>query len=163
MTATAPANAPAAAPAPAATPHSLRARAPRSKRIALPAYPGESLFLEPKLIDNSQVVRADNPSASRSCWRAALGIVVVSAISAGLMLPSALRMVTGQRIVAARTEGKQLRAEIAELQAVIATHSGRQHLEEYAKAIELIDPSPTQVQHITPKGSYAKNSFPSGK
>jgi hypothetical protein len=161
MTATAPATAtPSAKPNPA-RPTSASAAAP--VRIALPAYPGEALYLEPKFIDNSQVVRADNPSSSRSAWRAAFAVVTVSAISAGLMLPSAFQVITGQRIVAARAEGKQLRAEIAEYQALIAKHSGRQHLEEYAKQQDLLTPSLMNVQHITPKGSYAQNGFPAGK
>jgi hypothetical protein len=138
-------------------------RRPEQRKRSLPAFPNEAIYLEAKFIDNSMVVRAEDPKAGRHCWRAALTVVTISAISAGLMLPSAFRMITGQKIVAERNTGKQLRAEIAELQAKVAQFSGRKHLEEYAKAQDLVDPEPSQVQHITPKGSYAQNSLPSGK
>ncbi len=140
---------------------SVRKREPEQRKM--PAFPNEALYFEAKFIDNSQVVRAEDPSAGRLCWRAIGGVVAVSAISAGLMLPSAFRIVTGQKIVALRTEGKQLRDEIAELRAQVAHYSGRKQLEEYARSQDLFDPQPNQVQHITPKGSYAKNSLPSGK
>ncbi len=162
MTATAPTHAtPNANPAPA--PRSLKSTPATPGRRKLPAFPNEALYFEAKFIDNSQVVRAEDPGSGRHCWRAVFSVVTISAISAGLMLPSAFRMITGQKIVAERNEGKQLRAEIAELQAQVAKYSGKQHLEEYAAAQGLKDPLPTQVQHITPKGSFAKNSLPSGK
>jgi hypothetical protein len=162
MTATATNHAPRNAnPAPA--PRSLKSTPATPGRRKLPAFPNEALYFEAKFIDNSQVVRAEDPGSGRHCWRAVFSVVTISAISAGLMLPSAFRMITGQKIVAERNEGKQLRAEIAELQAQVAKYSGKQHLEEYAAAQGLRDPLPTQVQHITPKGSFAKNSLPSGK
>jgi hypothetical protein len=148
---------------PAPAPRSLKSTPAAPGRRKLPAFPNETLYFEAKFIDNSQVVRAEDPGSGRHCWRAVFSVVTISAISAGLMLPSAFRMITGQKIVAERNEGKQLRAEIAELQAQVAKYSGKQHLEEYAAAQGLKDPLPTQVQHITPKGSFAKNSLPSGK
>lgn len=165
MTATAPNYAPQNPPRPhgGASPRALTSSPAIPGQRKLPAFPNEALHFEAKFIDNSQVVRAEDPGSGRHCWRAVFSVVTVSAISAGLMLPSAFRMITGQKIVAERAEGKQLRAEIAELQAQVAKYSGKQHLEEYAAAQGLQDPLPAQVQHITPKGSYAKNSLPSGK
>ncbi|MDX2267283.1 MAG: hypothetical protein NW208_04205 [Bryobacter sp.] len=134
-----------------------------SSRRTLPAFPKEELYFEAKFIDNSQVVRAANPGSVRTCWSAVLSVVSVTVVCAGLMLPSAFRVITGQKIQAERGKGSALRTEIAELQARIAQHSGRKHLEEFAAAQKMVDPHPTQVQHITPKGSYARVSLPSGK
>ncbi len=131
----------------------------------LPAFPGEELFFEAKPIDNSMVVRADDPKQRKSSWRALGAVVTGSLIFTGLLLPGAYRMVAGKQVHELRAEQDQLRREIAELRALEARHTNLQTLEKVAKTQHLIDPPPEMVQHLTPKGSYAfnQNSLPSGK
>ncbi len=132
-------------------------------RRKLPAFPGEDLYFEAKAIDNSMVVRADDPAQRKTSWRAAGAIVTGALIFTGLLLPGAYRMVAGMQIHQLRDEQDQLHREIAELRALEARHTNLNKLEQVAKTQDLIDPAPQMVQHLTPKGSYAMNSLPSGK
>ena len=141
----------------------VRSRSAASQLRKLPAFPGEQLYFEPKPIDNSMVVRAKDPGQQRSSWRAAGAVISCALIFTGLLLPGAYRMVAGMQVHELRGEQDQLRREIAELRALEARHSNLKKLEEVAKNQDLIDPAPNMVQHLTPKGSYAMNGFPSGK
>lgn len=129
----------------------------------LPNFPGEELYFEAKPIDNSMVVRADDPNQHKSSWRVAGAVVAGALIFTGLLLPGAYRMVAGMHVHQLRDEQDQLRREIAELRALEARHTNLRKLEEVARNQDLIDPAPNMVQHLTPKGSYAMNEFPSGK
>lgn len=142
---------------------SARGRASGAGRRKLPAFPGEDLYFEAKPIDNSMVVRADDPAQRKTSWRAACAILTGALIFTGLMLPGAYRMVAGMQIHQLRDEQVQLHREIAELRALEARHTNLNKLEEVAKAQELIDPAPQMVQHLTPRGAYAMNGLPSGK
>jgi hypothetical protein len=143
---------------------STRSRHNQAGSRKLPAFPGEDLYFEAKPIDNSMVVRADDPHQRRTSWRA-LGVIISgTVVFTGLLLPGAYRMVAGRQIHQLRDEQEQLRREIAELRALEARHTNLKKLEEVARAQDLIDPAPEMVQHLTPKGSYAMiNSLPSGK
>lgn len=140
-----------------------RSRSAAASLRKLPAFPGEALYFEPKSIDNSMVVRAQDPGQQKSSWRAAGAVISGALIFTGLLLPGAYRMVAGMQVHELRGEQDQLRREIAELLALEARHSNLKKLEEVAKNQDLIDPAPNMVQHLTPKGSYAMNGFPSGK
>ncbi len=129
----------------------------------LPAFPGEKFYFEAKAIDNSMVVRADDPTQHKTSWRAAGAVITGALIFTGLLLPGAYRMVAGMQVHQLRDEQDQLRREIAELRALEARHTNLKKLEEVAKNQDLIDPAPEMVQHLTPKGSYAMNGLPSGK
>lgn len=142
---------------------SVRSRNNSTAFRKLPAFPGEDLFFEPKAIDNSMVVRADDPTQHKSSWRVAGAVVTGALIFTGLLLPGAYRMVAGMQVHQLRDEQDQLRREIAELRALEARHTNLKTLEEVARTQDLIDPAPNMVQHLTPKGSYAMNSLPSGK
>jgi hypothetical protein len=139
-------------------------RTAKSARRGLPKFPGEELCFEAKSIDNSMVVRADDPAQNRSGWRALGAVVTGALVFTGLMLPGAYRMVAGMQIHQLRGEQDQLRREIAELRTLEARHTNTGKLEELARNQELIDPAPQQVQHLTPKGAYAMlKDPPSGK
>lgn len=143
---------------------STRFRHPFAGSRKLPAFPGEDLFFEVKPVDNSMVVRADDPHQRRTSWRALGALISGTLIFTGLLLPGAYRMVAGKQIHQLREEQENLRREIAELRALEANHTNLKKLEEVARTQELIDPAPEMVQHLTPKGSYAmNNSLPSGK
>ncbi len=142
---------------------SARARAAANTRRKLPAFPGEDLFFEPKAVDNSMVVRADDPAQRKTSWRAAAAVATAAFIFTGLMLPGTYRMLAGKQIQELRLEQDQLQREISELRALEARHTNLQKLEEVANAQDLIDPAPQMVQHLTPRGAYAMNSLPSGK
>jgi len=150
-----------------ARPQRLRTHA-RSRSNAnafrkLPAFPGEDLYFEAKAIDNSMVVRANDPGQQKSSWRAAGAVITVALLFTGLLLPGAYRMVAGMTVHQLRDEQSQLQREIAELRALEARHTNLKTLEQLANNQDLIDPAPNMVQHLTPKGSYAMNSLPSGK
>ena len=140
-----------------------RSRTAAAPLRKLPTFPGEALYFEPKPIDNSMVVRAQDPGQQKSSWRAAGAVISGALIFIGLLLPGAYRMVAGMQVHELRGEQDQLRREIAELRALEARHTNLKKLEEVAKNQDLIDPAPNMVQHLTPKGSYAMNGFPSGK
>jgi hypothetical protein len=140
-----------------------RSRHTHNAARKLPAFPGEELYFEAKSIDNSMVVRADDPAQHKSSWRAAGAVITGALIFTGLLLPGAYRMVAGMQVHQLRDEQDQLRREIAELRALEARHTNLKKLEEVAKNQDLIDPAPSMVQHLTPKGSYAMNGLPSGK
>ena len=142
---------------------SARSRSSATSLRKLPAFPGEALYFEPKSIDNSMVVRAQDPGQQKSSWRVAGAVIAGALIFTGLLLPGAYRMVAGMQVHELRGEQDQLRREIAELRALEARHTNLKKLEEVAKNQDLIDPAPNMVQHLTPKGSYAMNGFPSGK
>lgn len=149
-----------------AQPQRVRSSA-RSRQNAtlrkLPAFPGEDLYFEAKALDNSMVVRADDPKQQKTSWRAAGAVVTGALLFTGLLLPGAYRMVAGMQVHQLRDEQDQLRREIAELRALEARHTNLKTLEQVAKNQDLIDPAPSMVQHLTPKGSYAMNDLPSGK
>jgi hypothetical protein len=143
---------------------SMRSKKNGQSRRALPAFPQEALYFEAKFIDNSQVVRADDPKSLGQCMKTVFAVATVSIVAAGLMLPSAIRIITAQRIIAERARGEELRGEITEYQASIAKRTNPEHLEAYAAEQKMSYPQQANVQTVSAKGTYAKNnSLPSGK
>lgn len=138
--------------------------ASRTQRRALPAFPNESLYFEPKAINNTAVVRADHPAQNQSCWQALGAIFGVALLFTALLLPGAYKMLAGYQLHQLDKEQKQLRKEIQEYRALEAQYTTAERLEKIAQSQNLYDPAPNQVQHLTPsKGSYAMNGLPSGK
>ena len=73
----------------------------------------ENLYIFTKKIDNSGVVREDDPRAGRACWKV-IGTGVVSTLALlCLMLPSVLSLLAGYQLQTLRDERQALETKIA--------------------------------------------------
>lgn len=133
-------------------------------RRALPAFPNETLYFEPKAINNNAVVRADHPAQTESCWRTLGAIFGVAMLFTALLLPGAYKSMAGRENQRLDDEQRQLLKEIDEYRAQETAYTTQERLEKVAKSQDLVDPPASQVVHLTPsKGAYAMNGLPSGK
>jgi hypothetical protein len=143
----------AAAAAAAADPYLLR------------ALPNEDVYLFVKRdFENARVVRAVDPAAGGTCWRAIAVTGLAALMLIALLLPGAYRLLAGYRIHQLQIEREVLIKERAALQLEEARLLNPARLEELARIQEFIDPAPERVQHLAPKGEVASlNQGPAGK
>ncbi len=125
----------------------------------LPPVPNQEIYFYRKPIDNSRVVRQDDPRARARCWRWIATATAATFLLAGLLWPSAYGMLAGYQVESLKAGEQTLRAELASLEAEAASLLSPERLDEMALEQELIDPAPDQIVHLppAPDGSLARN------
>lgn len=125
----------------------------------LPPVPNQDIYFYRKPIDNSRVVRQDDPRARARCWRWIATATAATFLLAGVLWPTAYGMLAGYQIESLKAGQQTLQAELASLEAQEASLLSPDRLDEMALQQELIDPAPDQIVHLTPApdGSLARN------
>jgi hypothetical protein len=133
---------------------------PRLRPIA-----NEDVYLFVKRIDNSGIVRAADPVARRVRTRSvATGFVAAMIVIAGLV-PAAYNTMAGFTLQNLRQEQATLKQQQASLDLQEAELLSPAHLEQLAKTLRMVEPSPQAVQYLDgkSKNADARNVLPSAE
>lgn len=144
-----------------AGPAGRAARAAEADRAnLLRALPNEDVFLFVKPIDNSTVVRQDDPREGRLCLQAFAGTLGGAALLIALLLPSAYRWMAGYQLAQLQAEEQDLLKRKGEVVARVAALQRMERLVEVAKARGMVDDTQkARVEFLQPavKGALAMN------
>ncbi len=136
-----------------------RTESPRLRPIA-----NEDVYLFVKRIDNSGVVRAADPIARRARSRSvATGFIAAMLVIAGLV-PAAYNTMAGFALQNLQQEQSKLKQQQATLDLQEAELLNPIRLEQLAKTLKLVEPTPQAVQYLDankPKAE-ARNLLPLG-
>lgn len=133
-----------------------RTESPRLRPIA-----NEDVYLFVKRIDNSGVVRATDPIARRARSRSvATGFIAAMLVIAGLV-PAAYNTMAGFALQDLRQEQQTLKQQQATLDLQEAELLNPVRLEQLAKTLKLVEPTPQAIQYIDAKPkTEARNLMP---
>lgn len=134
-----------------------RAEAPRLRPIA-----NEDVYLFVKRIDNSGVVRAADMGARRVRSRSvATAFVAAMLVIAGLV-PAAYNTIAGFTLQSLRAEQAKLMQEQSTLNLQEAELLSPARLDQIAKTLKMVEPSPSAVQYLDSKTKTvdARNRMP---
>lgn len=124
-------------------------RAQRPSECVVRTFPNEDiLFWQKAEIDNTRVVRKDNPEAVQACLKfigasAAFVVVVV-----GLLLPNAYSLIGGIQLEQLRQKNASLREERRRLEVEESRLTSPERIERLAAQYNFIDPAPDSVLRL---------------
>jgi hypothetical protein len=108
----------------------------------------ENLYYFVKKIDNSGLVRAEDPRASRACWKA-IGTSVVSTLALlCFMLPGVLGLLSGYQLQALRADRQKLETAIAAAQLEESRLLSPEQLDKVARARDYAAPARGQMVYL---------------
>jgi len=127
--------------------------------IRVRAFANEDIYFFVKRIDNSRVVRENDPKTRGICWKLIGSVVGAVVLLVGVLLPSAYGLLAGYQIQSLRLEGQRLATEQASLELEEAQLLSPARMEELARMQMFIDPPAAKVVYLDSKngGSLAMN------
>lgn len=133
-----------------------RTESPRLRPLA-----NEDVYLFVKRIDNSNVIRAVDPTARRVRSRTvATGFIAAMLVIAGLV-PAAYNTMAGFTLQNLRAEQLQLKQQQARLDLAQAKLLNYDRLERLANSLKMVEPAPQQIQFLEGKSkAEARNVLP---
>ena len=127
-----------------------RTEAPRLRPIA-----NEDVYLFVKRIDNSGVVRAEDPVARRARSRSVATGFVAAMLVIGGLVPAAYNTMAGFTLQNLRQEQQKLKQEQATLDLQEAELVSPARLEQLAKSLKMAEPAPQATQYLDGKTKNA--------
>jgi hypothetical protein len=121
----------------------------------LRALPLEDVFFCSKQIDNTRLVREQDPHSGGRCWSAIGAACLALALLTGVLAPKAAYTLAGYRLEGLRAQERQLLDRRRTLELREAELVGPQKLEQFARDSHLALPEPGQVVHLEPRGEGA--------
>ncbi|MBV6431886.1 MAG: Cell division protein FtsL [Bryobacteraceae bacterium] len=121
---------------------------PKVTDSRLRPFPNEDVSFHVKRIDNSHVIREQDPRTGKFCWKTIGAASVCTALVIGLGLPVGYRRMAGYQIEDLKQEYKRLQALNAELELREAKLLSPERLAELARLQEFVDPDPGRVIHL---------------
>ena len=140
---------------PSATRTAEQARAARGD-CRVPTFANDDIYFYVKRIDNSRVVRAQDPTAGGACWKMIGSVVAAAVLLVAVLLPSAYSLLAGYQVQALRQEAQNLESEYAALELQEASLLSPARMEELARIQEFVDPAPDKVVYLE-SGELALN------
>ena len=140
---------------PSATRTAEQARAVRGD-CRVPTFANDDIYFYVKRIDNSRVVRAQDPTAGGACWKMIGSVVAAAVLLVAVLLPSAYSLLAGYQVQALRQEAQNLESEYAALELQEASLLSPARMEELARIQEFVDPAPDKVVYLE-SGELALN------
>ena len=146
--------------------HELAARLQRfAIRIVVftRAMPNDDIYFYSKSIDNSRVVRQQDPSARGECWSAVGAAAVLMMLAVSIIAPHVASILAGYKLEALKQEQQSLVDQKRELDVREAALLSPVRLNELAKARNLTNPASDQVYHLenqAREGSFARVETP---
>jgi len=136
------------------------ARAPRTRterdRFRLRALPHDDVYFYSKRIDNSRLVREENPQARGACWSAIGAACVMLALLTTAFAPTAMTTLAGYKLEALHAEERRLMEERRNLDLQEAELLSPARLDQLARQNNLVTPSSNQLVHLDkPEGAVA--------
>lgn len=120
----------------------------RAATNRLRPFPNEDVHLHVKRIDNSRVIRADDPHTPRVCWRLIGGASASAVLLIGMLLPSGYRLMAGYQLEELRKENDRLSRQQSELETAEHKLLNPERLAELAKLQDFVDPDPGRIVHL---------------
>ena len=120
-------------------------------QFELRPFPMEDVFFYCKRIDNSRLVREDDPKAHGACWSAIGAAAAIVALLTGALVPSVANTVAGYKLEALRAEERKLIDERRNLDLEEARLLSPDRLEQIAQKHHLVTPKNDQVFHLDGK------------
>ena len=117
----------------------------------LRALPHEDVFFYSKKIDNSRLVREEDPRGRGACWSAIGAACVVLTLITGVLAPSVAGTLAGYKLESLRAEQQRLLNERRFLDLQQAELLSPARLEELAKRQNLTTPASGQVVRLEGK------------
>ncbi len=134
---------------------------------SLRPLPNEDVYFYSKRIDNSRIVREDNPQARGECWSAIGAGCAIVVLLISMLVPKLGGILTGYQIESLKQERQHMLDERANLVVEEANLVSREHLEQLAESrgLKLVKPTAGQVVHLNAKadGALALNVEKSGR
>lgn len=115
---------------------------------ALRPFPMEDVFFYCKKVDNSRLVREDDPKAHGRCLSAIGAAAAIVALLTGALVPSVANTIAGYKLEALRAEERKLVDERRNLDLEEARLLSPDRLQELAQKHHLITPKAGQVFHL---------------
>lgn len=128
-----------------------QAEARRGFDNKLRPFPNEDVHFFTKRIDNSRVIRQEDPQAPRTCWKMIGGASASAALLICMMLPSGYRLMAGYQIEELKKEREKLERSKAELELEEAKLLSPERLAQLADLQEFVDPHPSRIVHLSEK------------
>ena len=118
-------------------------------RYQLRAMPNEGIHVFVKKIDNSRVVREEDPKANSSAWKTLSTAGVFAFIVVCLIVPGATSYLAGYTVTEMEKQNSQLEAQLARLSVREAELTSVEALARAAKNQKYIDPAPETLVVLT--------------
>ena len=131
--------------------------APRLRPIA-----NEDVYLFVKRIDNAGVVRAADPAARKTRTQSVATCFFAAMLVISGLVPAGYNTMSGFEIENLRAQQAKLKQEQAALDLQEAQLLSPSHLEQLAKSLKMVDPTPDAVQYLDgkSKAADAENRLP---
>jgi cell division protein FtsL len=120
----------------------------RRSEYALRAVPFEDIYLHAKEINNSRLVRQENPRTANECWSTIGAVSAVAIVLITALAPSLLGVVSGYQIQALKLEQQRLLNEQRILAVEESALLSTERLEQLARKQDMVSPAAGQVYHL---------------
>jgi hypothetical protein len=127
----------------------------RTELYKLRPIPNEDVYFYSKNIDNSRLVREEDPEAAKRAWKMIGGATALSILAILLSLPSLMNVMAGMQIHALQNEQKALLGRHDAIELEEAKFMNPSRMKQYAKEQGLVDPAPGQVIYLNPQEDRA--------
>ncbi|MBL8176877.1 MAG: hypothetical protein JNK48_19540 [Bryobacterales bacterium] len=134
---------------------SERPEARKAPGYRLRPFPNDDVHLHIKRIDNSRVIRAEDPHTPKVCWKMIGGVATAAVLLIGMLLPSGYRLMAGYQLEELRKEHDLLSRQISELETSEAKLLNPERLAELARLQDFADPDPSRIIHLDTKAPSA--------
>ena len=114
----------------------------------VPAFANDDIYFFVKRIDNSRVVRAEDPVARGACWKMIGSVVAAAVLLVAVLLPSAYSLLAGYQVQSLKQEADRLQTEQAALELSEAKLLSPARMEELARMQQFVDPAPDRVVYL---------------
>jgi hypothetical protein len=134
-----------------------------SDPFRLRAMPNDDVYFFSKTIDNSRVVRQQDPAARGDCWSAVGAAAVLLMLGGSIIAPHVGSVLAGYKLEALKQEQRSLLDQKRELDVREAGLLSPGRLNDLAKVRNLTNPSADQIIHLdnqAHEGSFARAQSP---
>jgi hypothetical protein len=134
-----------------------------SDPFRLRAMPNDDIYFFSKSIDNSRVVRQQDPSARGECWSVVGAAAVLLMLGASIIAPHVGSVLAGYKLEALKQEQQSLLDQKRELDVREAGLLSPVRLNDLAKVRNLTNPASDQIIHLdnqAREGSFARVQSP---
>ncbi|MCC7496287.1 MAG: hypothetical protein IT160_01840 [Bryobacterales bacterium] len=121
------------------------------------SIPFEDIWFAKKPMDNSRLVRTQDPQERKVYWNSIAVLIVVVALGIAFLTPAAAGLMDGYTIQALKQEQQQLLRERSVLELDELRHLSPKRLEELARMQQFVDPGPDQLVFLDKGETVALN------
>jgi cell division protein FtsL len=115
-------------------------------------FPNEDVFFYLKRVDNSRLVREEDPRSRTHCWSALGAASVFVILSVAVLTPGVAGIRAGYKIQELKAEEQRLLDERRTLELEEAELLSPARLQELAAEQRMVAPAPSQVVHLDARG-----------